>query len=119
MHCAQMLSCVASFFEHNDGLNDIGAWIMPNNADEGALEPLDSTSASKRKCIDAARKGFDRSNSVGPSSKIQGVQKPKWPLGWQAEPDHGLWQAVNLACWMSGSAVSGLEDVAGKVFPAV
>src|SRR5574344_427627 len=25
-------------FAHNDGLNDIGAWVIPNNADEGALE---------------------------------------------------------------------------------
>lgn len=41
-------------------------------------------------------------------------------LAWQAEPDHGLWQAVKPGLLdEAGSAVSGLEDVAGKAFPAV
>ena len=25
-------------FSHSDGLNDLGAWLMPNNADDGMLE---------------------------------------------------------------------------------
>jgi len=26
------------FFAHNDGLSDLGLWVMPNNKDEGILE---------------------------------------------------------------------------------
>lgn len=84
-------------FEHNDGLNDIGAWIMPNNADEGALEHWIQLNlhADEAALMQHACGSIDQIPH-GPKFKTTRRSKAEvstW-LAWQTEPDHGLWQAV-------------------------
>jgi hypothetical protein len=84
-------------FAHNDGLNDIGAWVMPNNADEGALEHWIATNLhpDERAMMQHAQTAIDHIPN-GPKFKPAKRKKAEiatW-LAWQAEPDHGLWQAA-------------------------
>lgn len=84
-------------FAHNDGLNDIGAWIMPNNADEGALEHWIQTNLhpDESALMQHAKASIDH---IPGGPKFKPLRRSKaevatW-LAWQADPDHGLWQAV-------------------------
>lgn len=84
-------------FAHNDGLNDIGAWIMPNNADEGALEHWIQSNLhpSESALMMHAQASI---NQIPGGPKFKDIRRVKaevatW-LAWQEAPDHGLWQAV-------------------------
>lgn len=84
-------------FAHDDGLNDIGAWIMPNNADEGALEHWIQINVHPDEGVlmQHARTSIDQ---IPNGQKFKEIRRTKaevatW-LAWQDEPDHGLWQAV-------------------------
>jgi hypothetical protein len=91
--------CLASglVFTHNDGLNDLGAWVMPNNADEGALEHW------IQRCIHPNESVLMEHvqasiNQIPNGPKFKDIRRAKaelatW-LAWQAEPDHGVWQAL-------------------------
>lgn len=84
-------------FAHNDGLNDLGAWIMPDNADEGALEHWIQINLHPNEgaLMQHARASIDQ---IPNGPKFKQIRRAKaevatW-LAWQTEPDHGLWQAV-------------------------
>ena len=84
-------------FEHDDGQEDIGAWIMPNNANEGALEHWIQTNLHPGEA-DLMQHAQESINQIPGGSKFKPVRLTKaevatW-LAWQEEPDHGLWQAV-------------------------
>lgn len=99
-------------FEHSDGLNDIGAWIMPNNADEGALEHWiqNNVHPDEGALMQHAQASI---NQIPNGPKFREIRRSKaevstW-LAWQSEPDHGLWQAVK----------PGLLDVTAPQFLAL
>lgn len=84
-------------FTHQDGLADLGLWIMPNNADEGILEDW------IKQCLNPVEVGLYQhgENSIdaipgGP--KFQPWHRTKaevatW-LAWQKKPEHGLYNAA-------------------------
>lgn len=99
-------------FAHNDGLNDIGAWIMPNNADEGALEHWIQTNLhpDESALMQHAKASIDH---IPGGPKFKPLRRSKaevatW-LAWQSDPDHGLWQALK----------PGLLDEAAPQFQAL
>ena len=84
-------------FGHDDGLNDLGAWLMPNNADDGMLEDwiLLSLHPQEAALMQHAKTSIDQ---IPGGAKFKPLRRSKaevatW-LAWQAEPDHGLWQAA-------------------------
>ena len=84
-------------FKHQDGLADLGLWIMPNNADEGMLEDW------IKHCLHPAETGLyqhgEKSIDAIPGGpKFQPWHRTKaevatW-LAWQKKPEHGLYNAV-------------------------
>ncbi|MDD2609337.1 MAG: hypothetical protein PHX60_06520 [Giesbergeria sp.] len=99
-------------FTHNDGLHDIGVWIMPNNADEGALEHWIQINLhpAEDALMQHARASIDQipHGQKFKSSRRTKAEVSTW-LAWQAEPDHGLWQA----------AKPGLLDETAPQFQAI
>lgn len=82
---------------HSDGLNDIGAWVMPNNADEGALEHWIVLNLHPQEAA-LMRHAKTAIDSIPDQPKFKPLRRCKaevatW-LAWQSEPDHGLWQAA-------------------------
>ena len=110
-------------FAHSDGLNDIGAWIMPNNADEGALEHWiqGSLHPSEIALMQHAQASI---NQIPNGPKFKPLRRTKaevatW-LAWQAEPDHGLWQAAKPGLLDEAAPqFLALKMWLEKVFPAV
>ena len=84
-------------FSHSDGLNDLGAWLMPNNADDGMLEDWIQLNLHPGEAI-LMRHVRDSIDQIPGGPKFKPLRRSKaevatW-LAWQAEPDHGLWQAA-------------------------
>ena len=110
-------------FAHNDGLNDIGAWVMPNNADEGALEHWIATNLhpDERALMQHAQAAIDHIPN-GPKFKPAKRKKAEiatW-LAWQAEPDHGLWHAAKPGLLDEAAPqFRALKMWLEKVFPAM
>lgn len=99
-------------FAHNDGLNEIGAWVMPNNADDGALEHWiqGNLHPNERALMQHVQNSIDQ---IPGAPKFKPLRRAKaevatW-LAWQTDPDHGLWQA----------ATPGLLDEAAPQFLAL
>ena len=83
-------------FQHNDGLADLGMWVMPNNCDEGMLEDW------IKSCVHPdEHKLFAHAKTVVdtlPQPKFKPIHISKaevatW-LAWQKQPGHGLYRAV-------------------------
>ncbi|WP_341686719.1 DUF3226 domain-containing protein [Limnohabitans sp.] len=97
-------------FNHSNGLNPFGAWIMPNNAADGMLEDW------VKSCIapaESALLGHAQSSiaAIPGGPKFKPVHQTKaevatW-LAWQAKPDHGLHKVAEEA---------GLLDEAAQPF---
>lgn len=110
-------------FAHKDGLKDIGAWIMPNNADEGALEHWVQTNLhpDEGALMQHAKASI---NQFPNEPKFKPIRRTKaevatW-LAWQAEPDHGLWQAAKPSLLdESAPQFQALKVWLETVFPAV
>lgn len=110
-------------FEHNDGLNDIGVWVMPNNADEGALEHWiqGNLHPSEIALMQHAQASITQ---IPNGPKFKASRRPKaevatW-LAWQAEPDHGLWQAAKPGLLDEAAPqFRALKMWLEKVFPAM
>lgn len=110
-------------FKHDDGLNDIGVWIMPNNANEGALEHWIQTNLHPDEgwLMHHAQASI---NQIPNGPKFKAIRRTKaevatW-LAWQAEPDHGLWQAAKPGLLdESAPQFQALKAWLEKVFPAV
>jgi hypothetical protein len=84
-------------FTHYDGLHDLGAWVMPNNADEGALEHWIQRSMHPDESVlmSHVQASIDQIPNE-PKFKLARRAKAEvatW-LAWQTEPDHGVWQAL-------------------------
>lgn len=84
-------------FVHSDGLNAIGAWIMPNNRDEGMLEDWvkQCLHPSEAALMTHAQLSIDQIPG-GPKFKSLNRSKAEvatW-LAWQTKPDHGLYNAA-------------------------
>lgn len=109
-------------FAHNDGLHDIGAWIMPNNADEGALEHWIQINLhpNERVLMQHAQTSMDHIPN-GPKFKAARRVKAEvatW-LAWQETPDHGLWQAARHGLLdETAPQMQGLRAWLESVFPA-
>lgn len=84
-------------FAHQDGLADLGLWIMPNNADEGMLEDW------IKQCLHPQEAGLYQHgeasiDAIPGEPKFQSWHRSKaevatW-LAWQKKPEHGLYNAV-------------------------
>lgn len=84
-------------FTHQDGLADLGLWIMPNNADEGMLEDW------IKQCLNPAESnlyqhGENSIDAIPGGPKFQPWNRTKaevatW-LAWQKKPEHGLYNAA-------------------------
>lgn len=83
-------------FRHSNGLADLGAWIMPNNRDDGALENF------LHPCVSAGEQAlFQRAQHVVtslPTPKFGPTQASKaelatW-LAWQRNPGRGVHHAL-------------------------
>jgi len=76
---------------------DIGAWVMPDNANDGMLEDWvqGNLHPNEAALMQHAKASIDR---IPGSPKFKPIRRPKaevatW-LAWQEAPDHGLWQAA-------------------------
>ncbi len=83
-------------FKHNDGLADIGLWIMPSTTNDGMLEDWITT------CISTAEEALFQHarQAVGalPAPKFSTIHLSKaevatW-LAWQKKPGHGLYRII-------------------------
>jgi hypothetical protein len=84
-------------FKHQDGLADLGLWVMPNNADEGMLEDW------IKHCLHPSEAGLYQHGEASIASipggpKFQPHHRTKaevatW-LAWQKKPEHGLYNAA-------------------------
>jgi len=84
-------------FTHQDGLADLGLWIMPNNADEGMLEDW------IKNCVHPAEEGLYQHGEASIDSIPGGPKFQPWHrtkaevatwLAWQKKPEHGPYNAV-------------------------
>ena len=108
-------------FAHNDGLNEIGAWVMPNNADDGALEHWiqGNLHPNERALMQHAQNSIDQ---IPGTPKFKPLRRAKaevatW-LAWQTDPDHGLWQAAKPGLLdESAPQFRALRSWLEKVFP--
>lgn len=84
-------------FTHQDGLANLGLWIMPNNADEGMLEDW------IKQCLHSDETGLYQHgeasiDAIPGAPKFQPWHRTKaevatW-LAWQKKPEHGLYNAA-------------------------
>lgn len=108
-------------FYHNDGLNDIGAWVMPDNAAEGMLEDwiLHNLHPQELDMMRHVRLSID---AIPGGIRFKSLHRRKaevatW-LAWQENPDHGLWQVAEADLLdESAPLLSGFKDWLGRVFP--
>lgn len=84
-------------FVHHDGLPDVGAWVMPNNADDGMVEDwlTGCIHPQEAPLLAHAQTAMD---GIPGGAKFKPLHQPKaevatW-LAWQAKPGHGLYHAV-------------------------
>lgn len=85
-------------FTSNDGLPDIGLWIMPNNQDNGMLEDWIKICRhpNENTLFQHAQNSID---AIPNGAKFKDLHRSKaeiatW-LAWQKNPDHGLYYAAN------------------------
>lgn len=109
-------------FSHNDGLHDIGVWVMPNNAAEGMLEDWILQNLHPQECglMQHVRSSID---TIPRGPKFKPLHRSKaevatW-LAWQTDPDHGLWQAVEHRLLdEDGPQLQALRAWLLRIFPA-
>lgn len=84
-------------FAHNDGLHPVGAWFMPNNADEGMVEDWIKACLhpNEHELMAHAQTAI---NQIPGGPKFKALHRTKaevatW-LAWQAKPEHGLYHAA-------------------------
>ena len=109
-------------FGHSDGLNDLGAWLMPNNADDGMLEDWIQLNLhpGEAALMQHAKNSIDQ---IPGGPKFKPLRRSKaevatW-LAWQSEPDHGLWQAAKPDLLEDAAPpLQALKTWLMRVFPA-
>lgn len=85
-------------FEHNDGLADLGLWVMPNNADEGMLEDWITQCLHPGEGALYQHAGMSI-DAIPGGHKFKPLHRTKaevatW-LAWQEKPGHGLYNAAS------------------------
>lgn len=84
-------------FIHQDGLANLGLWIMPNNADEGMLEDW------IKQCLHSDEAGLYQHGEASIDAIPSGPKFQPWNrskaevatwLAWQEKPGNGLYNAV-------------------------
>lgn len=84
-------------FTHEDGLEDLGLWVMPNNADEGMLEDW------IKQCLHPGEAGLYQHGEASIDAIPGGPKFQPWHrtkaevatwLAWQKKPEHGLYNAA-------------------------
>lgn len=108
-------------FQHDDGLADIGVWVMPDNAGDGMLEDWIKQSIHSKEMglMNHAKWAIDR---IPGDPKFKPLRRSKaevatW-LAWQHNPDHGLWQAAQAALLDEQAPLpNGFKDWLSRVFP--
>lgn len=83
-------------YKHNDGLADFGAWVMPNNADEGSLEDWIKQSVSTAESNLFQQAQATVAGLSEPKFKLSRLSKAEiatW-LAWQEKPGEGLYYTV-------------------------
>lgn len=91
-------SAAGLVFENNDGLADLGLWVMPNNADEGMLEDW------IKQCLHPGEGALYQHagtsiDAIPGGPKFKPLHRTKaevatW-LAWQEKPGHGLYNAAS------------------------
>ncbi len=86
-------------FSHPDGLNDIGAWLMPNNAAEGMVEDWIKTCLHPNEATLMAH-AQEAIQKIPGTAKFKALHQSKaevatW-LAWQERPGHGLYRAAEV-----------------------
>ncbi len=84
-------------YQHNDGLNNIGLWVMPNNCHEGMLEDW-IKSCMHTKENELFEHVVASIDNIPDAPKFKPIHKSKaevatW-LAWQTKPGHGLYQTI-------------------------
>lgn len=84
-------------FKHQDGLANLGLWVMPNNADDGMLENWIKQCLNPNEVI-LYQHGEQSIDTIPSRFKFQPWNRTKaevatW-LAWQEKPGHGLYNAV-------------------------
>jgi hypothetical protein len=82
-------------FKHNDGLADIGIWIMPNNRDEGMLEDFIKTCIhlDEHSLLNHAVEVVENLALKKFKHKVSKAEIATW-LAWQEKPGEGLYHVV-------------------------
>lgn len=83
-------------YNHNDGLPNLGVWVMPDNAAEGMLEDWikHSVSSAERDLLEHAQRTV--ASLDAPKFRATGLSKAEvatW-LAWQEKPGEGLYYTV-------------------------
>ncbi|MCF6346460.1 MAG: hypothetical protein L3J00_08340 [Thiomicrorhabdus sp.] len=83
-------------FNHSDGLEDFGLWIMPNNHSEGMLEDwiIECVESDEKVLFDQAVISVQNLSSPKFSAHLQSKAKVATWLAWQKKPGHGLYGAM-------------------------
>lgn len=107
-------------FRHSNGLADLGAWIMPNNRDDGALENL------LHGCVSAAEHPLFRHaqhvvTSLPPPkfgpTQISKAELATW-LAWQRNPGRGVQHALHDDLFdAERPPLVGLGEWLRRIFP--
>ena len=108
-------------FHHDDGLNDLGLWVMPNNADEGMLEHwlAQCLLAGEQPWFDHASRVLDE---LPFDPKFKPLHRPKaeiatW-LAWQERPGEGLYNALDAGLIDKEKPLyRALADWLERIFP--
>lgn len=84
-------------FNHSDGLNSFGAWIMPDNLNDGMLEDWIKSSIHPDEMLlmthaQASIKTIPAAPKFKPMHLIK-AEVATW-LAWQTKPEHGLYKAA-------------------------
>ncbi|WP_027469430.1 DUF3226 domain-containing protein [Deefgea rivuli] len=83
-------------YKHNDGLPDLGVWIMPDNASDGMLEDWIKQCISPAEASLLAQAQNTIAGLAAPKFKVTKLSKAEvatW-LAWQKQPGEGLYCAV-------------------------
>ncbi len=90
------LDCGGFVFPHNDGLNPLGVWIMPDNSSEGMIEHMIANAVRQDETQLLQHAGTIVENLQNPKFEDRHIIKAHvstW-LAWQERPGEGIDYAI-------------------------